>query len=317
MKTVDGVMEARVLMRGAVEATPTPSAVAAGATTLDLRGISGVAALRKISEAGRAKPLNVLTDAPDFKQKVRAWASSIDAFVTLTALEGSTLQAEIEFADEPEEAPQSSRAPLSLRAVVETAATPSSIRARALASVPAAPLEVTAAPDAGSAAVITENRCTLLVLHNDLEALLAAMMVANACAAQGMKSNVFFSFWAVNLLRGRSARAGVAGEPIGILQRMMRWMMPRGPRAQTLGKMHMGGLGTRMMNYFMRRRKIDSLETMLQNARDQGVTLSVCSMSMGLMGLQRRDIVDWENLDFAGVTSFTELARRSAVTLVF
>lgn len=66
----------------------------------------------------------------------------------------------------------------------------------------------------------------------------------------------------------------------------------------------------------MRKRNILALDEQVQAAAKQGVKFRVCSMSMGLMGLGQRDIVDLPNVDFAGVT-LSERASRSAVSLVF
>lgn len=198
-----------------------------------------------------------------------------------------------------------------------TAATPAPATARAPSAVRVeAPAAATAEPPAAAmVATPRENRATLLVIRNDLESLLAALMVANSSAAQGMAVEVYFSFWGIHLLRGDSTRPASAERP-GLLQRIMLWLVPKGPR-QRLGKLHMGGLGTRILLRLMRKRNILALDQLVSAACAQGVRFRVCSMSMGLMGLQQSDIVDLPNIDFAGVTSFSEVASRSAVSLVF
>ncbi|MEM9492390.1 MAG: sulfurtransferase TusA family protein, partial [Myxococcota bacterium] len=79
--------------------------------------------------------------------------------------------------------------------------------------------------------------CTLLVLHNDMETLLAALMTANAAASSGMAVNVFFAFWGLNLLRGERPRSDVPAESVSLLQQGFKMMMPSGPRRQRLGKL--------------------------------------------------------------------------------
>ena len=153
--------------------------------------------------------------------------------------------------------------------------------------------------------------------HGAGEALLAALMVANASASQGMEVEVYFAFWGIHLLRGERPRKDAPASNRGIIQTMMLWMVPRGPDRQHLGKLHMGGIGTRILLWLMRKRNILALDKLVETAVAQGVKLRVCSMSMGLMGLSQRDIVDLPNLTFAGVTSFAESARRSATSLVF
>ena len=85
--------------------------------------------------------------------------------------------------------------------------------------------------------VEAQNNCTLLVLHNDLEALLAALMTANAAASSGMKVTVFFAFWGINVLRGDRPRRDLPKEKVTFMQGMFKRMMPKGPKRQRLGKL--------------------------------------------------------------------------------
>jgi peroxiredoxin family protein len=47
---------------------------------------------------------------------------------------------------------------------------------------------------------------------------------------------------------------------------MFGGMMPRGAGKLKLSKMHMLGMGTRMMKGIMRRKNVDSLETLIRGA---------------------------------------------------
>ena len=171
--------------------------------------------------------------------------------------------------------------------------------------------------DASTQLVPRENRCTILIIKNDFESLMAAMMCATTAAAQGMETSIFFSFWGVNVLRGERPRPNAKKEKVSVLQKMMQWMMPRGPARQKMSKMHMGGMGKGMMQFFMRRNNVLTLEELMNTAAEQDVKFIVCAMSMGIMGIQKRDIMDLPNIEFAGVATYIELSRRSAMTMVF
>ena len=56
---------------------------------------------------------------------------------------------------------------------------------------------------------------------------------------------------------------------------------------------------------------------MIDSCVEQNVSFIVCSMSMGIMGIERRDIMELPNIEFAGVACFTEMARSSAMSLTF
>lgn len=161
------------------------------------------------------------------------------------------------------------------------------------------------------------NGCTLLVLHNDLEALLAALLVANGSAAQGMPTSLFFTFWGLNLLRGDHPDPTQPKQRVGVLRRLMQWMMPKGPTGQKLGKMHFGGAGKAMMTSLMRRENVLGLPELMRSAQELGVTFTACTMSMSVMGLTKRDLYPYPNLEYAGVATFVERARASSLSLVF
>lgn len=161
------------------------------------------------------------------------------------------------------------------------------------------------------------ERCTLLLLHNDHEALLAALLVANGAAAQGIDTTVFFTFWALNLLRAPTPNLAEPQPEIGLMQRLMKWMMPKGPERQPLGQMHFAGLGKGMLSAIMRRQQLMTLPELMDNAQQLGVRFTACTMSMSVMGIAPRDLHPYPNLDYGGVASFVEEARHSSITLVF
>jgi peroxiredoxin family protein/TusA-related sulfurtransferase len=305
-------------------ATPAPVAAPAPVTAaIDLTGLPVVTAMRQVSAASVANPGQRGTfffDAPSFEGRLAAWASATEAVLESIHREGDRAVAVVRFAGEQPGPARAQPVPADMRPAHTVAViTPPHAPLPALA--PASPsdsMEPVSAEEATLPALVPrENRATLLVLHNDLEALLAALMVANASAAQGMHVEVYFAFWGIHLLRAESPRKDGPVEKPGLLQRMMLWMVPRGPSRQKLGKLHMGGIGTRILLRLMRKRNILALDKLIEAAAAQGVGFRVCSMSMGLMGLSQRDIVELPTLQFAGVTSFAEAAGRSAVSLVF
>lgn len=161
------------------------------------------------------------------------------------------------------------------------------------------------------------ERAEFLVIHNDFESLMAAMMVANTSAAQGLETSVFFSFWGVNLLRGDRPRPDAPKPKLTIIHRLFRWMMPKGPSRQPLSKMHFGGAGKAMMLSSMRSQNVMSLEQLVDAAVEAGVKFKVCTMSMNIMGIHKQDIVDLPNVEFAGVASFVGGASTADVSMVF
>src|SRR5262249_51162493 len=120
--------------------------------------------------------------------------------------------------------------------------------------------------------------CALLVMHNELESLLGALLVANAAAAQGMRTMMFFTFWGLNLLRADRPNRAVPEEPVSFMQRMFKWMMPKGPRRQGLGQLNFGGMGASIMQGIMHKKGIQDLPALVTSAQELGVRFVACSM---------------------------------------
>lgn len=189
------------------------------------------------------------------------------------------------------------------------------------ASVPWAPSTALVPAGAPSNALAlapeADNRCSLLVLHNDHEALLAALLIATGAAASGMNVSIFFTFWGLNLLRGDRPNEAAPKEKVTFIQRLFKWMMPRGTKKQKLGQMNFGGAGKGMLDHIMKSQNIMLLPELIQSAQDQGVEFIACTMSMGVMGITKRDLHPYETLEFGGVATFVERARGSAIHMVF
>ena len=154
---------------------------------------------------------------------------------------------------------------------------------------------------------MTKN--TIILFSGDLDKAMASMIIANGAAAMGNDVTVFFTFWGLNLLR-RSRKIKVKKK---FMDRMFGAMMPRGPRKAKLSKMHMGGMGTRMMKGTMRKKNVESLEELMKSARDMGVKFIACTMSMDVMGIQKSELIG--GLEYAGVATYLGEADEGTINL--
>jgi peroxiredoxin family protein len=92
-------------------------------------------------------------------------------------------------------------------------------------------------------------------------------------------------------------------------------MLPKGPEKVKLSKMNMGGMGTAMMKSLMKKKNVASLEEMIALAEELGVKIYICEMSMDLMGFTREEMIDYKDLQYAGVATFLAEANDSRVQL--
>jgi TusA-related sulfurtransferase/peroxiredoxin family protein len=177
----------------------------------------------------------------------------------------------------------------------------------------------TPVPVGGSAVATTPGRygCAILVLRSDMEAVPAALMTANTAASIGMPASILFAFWGINVLRGDRPQRDVPREKVSLVQRVLKWMMPRGPRRQRLGKLSFAGAGGLLVRFLMKRRKLLLVEDLMEQAIALNVRFLVCTMSMSVMGVTRRDLMDLPNIELGGVAAFVDDARGAGINLVF
>ena len=150
---------------------------------------------------------------------------------------------------------------------------------------------------------------TLIMFSDDLDKALATFILANGAAATGQKVTIFFTFWGLNVIKKLHKRK-VEKDAFG---KMFGMMLPSSSLKLKLSKMNMGGMGGKMMRYIMHRKGIDSLESLRQQALENGVEFIACQMSMDVMGVKREELLD--EVTVGGVATYMERADNANINL--
>lgn len=150
---------------------------------------------------------------------------------------------------------------------------------------------------------------TLIMFSDDLDKALATFVLANGAAATGEKVSIFFTFWGLNALK-KIDKPKVKKDIFG---KMFGMMLPSNSLKLKLSKMSMGGIGGKMMRYIMKNKGIDSLESLRQQALDNGVEFIACQMSMDVMGVKREELLD--EVTIGGVATYMDRANNANVNL--
>ncbi len=153
------------------------------------------------------------------------------------------------------------------------------------------------------------NGTSIIVFSGELDRAMASMIIATGSAAMGKPTTMFFTFWGLNMLRKKEAPP----VPKGSLEKMFGMMMPKGPGELPLSKMNFAGFGAKMMKYMMDKKNVDSLETLIKHAKEAGVRMVACTMSMDVMGIKEEELID--GLEFGGVATFLAAAEQSGTSL--
>jgi NADPH-dependent 2,4-dienoyl-CoA reductase/sulfur reductase-like enzyme/peroxiredoxin family protein/rhodanese-related sulfurtransferase len=144
----------------------------------------------------------------------------------------------------------------------------------------------------------TKNGTTIVVFSQDLDKAIAAFIIASGAASMGKNVSLFFTFWGLNILR-RSKRVKVKKT---FIEAMFGTMMPRGANKLPISNMNMLGMGPAMIKGIMKKKNVDSLQTLMQSAMSMGVKIVACAMSMDIMGIQKEELVD--GVEIAGVATY-------------
>ncbi len=150
---------------------------------------------------------------------------------------------------------------------------------------------------------------TIIVFSGDMDKVMASFIIANGAAAMGREVTMFFTFWGLNVLR-KPEKQNVKKS---FISSMFGKMMPRGVDKLKISKMNMGGMGTSMMKKVMRDKNVDSLEALMNSAKENGVKLIACTMSMDVMGITKEELID--GIEYAGVGTYLGDAEESNVNL--
>lgn len=159
---------------------------------------------------------------------------------------------------------------------------------------------------------VSSNRAdskTLVVFSDSLDRALASFVIANGAAASGKKVSLFFTFWGLNVIK-KATQPRVKKDFLG---KMFGMMLPSSSKQLSLSKMNMGGIGGKMMRYVMKKKKIDSLESLIQQARENNVEFIACSMSMDVMGIKKEELMD--GVTIGGVAAYLDRAENANVNL--
>lgn len=167
--------------------------------------------------------------------------------------------------------------------------------------------------EAADTAPVDERKTGGLVIFawsGDLDRVWPTLILANTAAALGRPVTVFFTFWGLFPLVKNDR--GITGQ--SWMQKMLAAMNRGGTDHLRLSKMNFLGMGAAMMKKLAREHNVASPQELLETARDMGVKLVPCQMTMDLMGLTKDDLIDGIE-DPAGAA--TALAVADGTTTLF
>jgi NADPH-dependent 2,4-dienoyl-CoA reductase/sulfur reductase-like enzyme/peroxiredoxin family protein/rhodanese-related sulfurtransferase/TusA-related sulfurtransferase len=165
------------------------------------------------------------------------------------------------------------------------------------------------APGGVTAAAPVKNGASIVVFSNDFDKAIAALVLANGAAASGKHVTMFYTFWGLTVLRQKTNKK-IKKDAMG---KMFSTMLPSDMEHLKLSGMNFAGLGPKMMKSRMKKKNIDQLRSMYNQAKAQGVKMIACQMSMDIMGISAEELLP--GAEIGGVATYMADASECDVNL--
>jgi len=160
---------------------------------------------------------------------------------------------------------------------------------------------------ARSKRVEQKNKLTIIAWGGDLDRIWPTLILSTTAAASGMEVSVFFTFWGLFAL----VKDGVRVTGDNWMQKGLSIMNPGNPAKAKLSKLHFAGAGDLMMKKLAKDYGTPQPTELLETARDLGVRLIPCQMTMDLMGLTAGDLIDGLEEPIGAATALLEMQEAS------
>ncbi|WP_181349005.1 DsrE/DsrF/DrsH-like family protein [Thalassobacillus sp. CUG 92003] len=157
---------------------------------------------------------------------------------------------------------------------------------------------------------MTDTKKTNIILFSgEYDKAMAAYIIANGAAAYDHDVTIFHTFWGLNALR-KSEKMHLKKN---VLERAFAKMMPRGADKMGISKMNFAGFGPKMIKDVIKKHNAVPLPELIDMALEQEVNLVACTMTMDLLGLQERELLD--GIEYGGVAAYLGEAEDGNVNL--
>ena len=152
-----------------------------------------------------------------------------------------------------------------------------------------------------------EKKLAIIATKGTLDWAYPPFILASTAAALGYETQIFFTFYGLNLLKKDLSDVKVS--PLG--NPAMPMPMPIPNLVQVLPGME--SMATSMMKKKMKSKGVASLEDLRDLCVEAEVSMIACQMTVDLFDYDTKDFVD--GIDYGGAASFFEFAGESDISL--
>jgi len=155
---------------------------------------------------------------------------------------------------------------------------------------------------------MASKKMTIIASKGTLDMAYPPLILATTAAAMDMEVTIFFTFYGLEIIKKQNAdRLKIS--PLGNPAMPMPIPIP----ALVAALPSMQAIATKMMKSMFKKHGVASVGQLLELARESGVKLIACQMTMDVMGVKQSDIVD--GVEFGGAATWMDVAAESQVNL--
>ena len=155
---------------------------------------------------------------------------------------------------------------------------------------------------------MANKKMTLIASKGTLDMAYPPLILATTAAAMDVDVTIFFTFYGLEIIKkGNADKLKVS--PLG--NPAMPMPMPIPTFVSSMPGME--AMATTMMKAMFNKHGVATIGELLDLAREAGVKLIACQMTMDVMGIKQSDIID--GVEFGGAASWLDVAADSQINL--
>jgi len=149
-----------------------------------------------------------------------------------------------------------------------------------------------------------KNRVAIIASKGTLDMAYPPLLLATGARSMGIEASIFFTLYGVNILKkGVNLKVAPLANPA----------MPM-PVPNIVGALPgMTGMASLMMKGMFKKQQVPTIQELLDMARETGVKLVACQMTLDVLGLKKKGLID--GIEYGGLATFLEYGMGATVTL--
>lgn len=155
---------------------------------------------------------------------------------------------------------------------------------------------------------MANKKMTIIASKGSLDMSYPPLILATTAAAMDVDVTIFFTFYGLEIIK-KNNTGNLKVSPLGNPAMVMPVPIP----AMVASMPGMEAMATAMMKSMFKKHGVASVGQLLDLAKESGVKLIACQMTMDVMGYKQSDMID--GVEFGGAATWLDVAADSQINL--